>query len=56
MLGGWPTTAAISSAITDYTGFSLAGGVFTLTTNCTVTYNNAGAGVFPAVTVASNGC
>ena len=56
MAGGWPTNADISNAITDYTGFSLSGGVFTLVSSCTVTYNNGGTGTFPSVQVASTGC
>lgn len=57
MAAGWPTNAAIDDAIQDYSGFTFNGaGVFTLTTNCTVTYDNPGTGVFPTVTIVSSGC
>ncbi len=56
MSNGWPTAANVSNAITDYTGYTFAGGVFTLTTNCTVTYNDSAGGAFPVVAVASTGC
>ena len=56
MTNGWPTAASVSNVLTDYTGYTFAGGVFTLLTNCTVTYADSVAGAFPAVTVASSGC
>jgi MSHA pilin protein MshA len=56
MTNGWPTAASVSNVLTDYTGYTFAGGVFTLVTGCTVTYADSAAGAFPAVTVASSGC
>ena len=57
MSAGWPTTAAINTAIVDSTGFTYDGnGLFTLVTGCTVTYSNPGDGTFPSVTVASGSC
>jgi MSHA pilin protein MshA len=56
MTNGWPTAASVSNVLTDTTGYTFAGGVFTLLTNCTVTYANSVGGAFPAVTVASSGC
>lgn len=57
MSGGWPSTANISNAIVDFTGFTYDGaGLFTLVTGCTVTYSNLGAGAFPGVAVASGSC
>jgi len=57
MSGRYPTAAAggIGAALSDTTGFTQSGGTFTLTTNCTVAYANAGAGSF-TVTVTSSGC
>ena len=55
MSGGYPTAADISKMLSDTTGFAVAGGVFTLLPNCTVTYTNAGAGAFVAA-VDSSGC
>jgi len=56
MTNGWPTAASVSNVLTDYTGFTFAGGVFTLTNNCTVTYSDSVAGAFPVVAVASGSC
>ena len=56
MTNGWPTAASVSNVLTDYTGYTFAGGAFTLLTNCTVTYVDSVGGSFPAVTVASSGC
>jgi MSHA pilin protein MshA len=56
MTNGWPTAATVSAVLTDVTGYGVAGGVFTLVTNCTVTYADSVGGSFPAVTVASSGC
>jgi MSHA pilin protein MshA len=57
MKGGYPDTIAngIDNAISDFTGFTYAAGVFTLQTNCLVTYANGGGGSFTA-TVTSSGC
>jgi MSHA pilin protein MshA len=55
MSGGYPTAADIANMISDTTGFTVAGGVFTLLPNCTLTYTNAGAGAFTAV-IDSSGC
>jgi MSHA pilin protein MshA len=55
MLGGYPTanTAGISNALSDFTGFTDSGaGVFTLRTNCLVTYTNASG----TAAVTSTGC
>jgi MSHA pilin protein MshA len=57
MTNGWPTAATVSAVLTDATGYGVAGGVFTLVANCTVTYNNSGVnGAFPVIQVASTGC
>jgi MSHA pilin protein MshA len=56
MTNGWPTAASVSNVLTDITGYTFAGGVFTLLTNCTVTYADSVGGSFPAVTVTSSGC
>jgi MSHA pilin protein MshA len=56
MTNGWPAAATVSAVLTDVTGYTVAGGVFTLVTGCTVTYTDSVAGAFPAVTVASGGC
>ena len=56
MTNGWPAAATVSNVLTDVTGYTVAGGVFTLVTGCTVTYANSVAGAFPQVTVASGGC
>ena len=57
MNGGWPTTANISNAIVDFTGFTYNGsGLFTLVTGYTVQYTNGGTGSFPTITVASGSC
>jgi MSHA pilin protein MshA len=56
MTNGWPTAANVSNVLTDTTGYTFSGGVFTLLTNCTVTYADSVGGSFPAVTVASSGC
>jgi MSHA pilin protein MshA len=56
MTNGWPTAANVSNVLTDTTGYTFAGGVFTLVTGCTVTYANSVGGTFPQVTVASGGC
>jgi MSHA pilin protein MshA len=53
-----PTAAGIDVAISDTTGFTATGAgprVFTLQTNCLVTYTNGGGGSFSAV-VTSSGC
>jgi MSHA pilin protein MshA len=60
MAGGYPqaTSGGIDVAISDTTGFTATGAgprVFTLQTNCLVTYTNGGAGSFSAV-VTSSGC
>jgi MSHA pilin protein MshA len=55
MSAGYPTAnaAGIGTALSDFTGFTHNGsGVFTLRTNCFVTYANAGG----TATVTSNGC
>ncbi len=59
--GGYPNNASIANTLQENppTGFTVASGVFTKTGapgTCTVTYNNAGTGVFPTVTIASGGC
>jgi MSHA pilin protein MshA len=56
MTNGWPTAASVSNVLTDITGYTFAGGVFTLVTGCTVTYADSVAGAFPVVTLASSGC
>ncbi len=56
MTNGWPAAATVSAVLTDVTGYSVSGGVFTLVSGCTVTYADSAAGAFPAVTVASSGC
>ena len=56
MSAGWPTDADVVDAIQDYTGFTHAGGVFTVTTDCYVTYDNPDSGTFPSVTITSTGC
>jgi MSHA pilin protein MshA len=56
MTNGWPTAANVSNALTDYTGYTFAGGVFTLATGCTVTYSDSAAGEFPSVVVDSSSC
>ena len=56
MTNGWPSAATVSNVLTDITGYTFAGGVFTLTTNCTVTYNDSVGGAFPVVTLVSSGC
>lgn len=56
---GYPTAATINEMMTDMTGFTFAGGVFTktgTTANCTVTYNASVGGAFPSIVIASNGC
>lgn len=55
MSGGYPIVADIANMLSDTTGFAVAGGVFTLLPNCTVTYANGGTGSFTA-TVTSSGC
>lgn len=55
MSGGYPTAAAIANMMSDTSGYSVVGGVFTLLPNCEVTYTNTGAGSFSA-TVDSSGC
>jgi hypothetical protein len=56
MANGWPTSANVSNVLTDFTGYTFAGGIFTLVTDCTVTYADSVGGAFPVVTVASTGC
>lgn len=61
MSNGYPTAdaAGIAAALSDYTGFTFAGGVFTkegTTSGCTVTYAASSGGTFPVVTIASSGC
>ncbi len=56
MSAGWPTNAGIDDAIQDYSGFTFNNGTFTLTTGCTVAYNNPNTGAFPTVTITSSGC
>ena len=59
MSGRYPqnTTGGIDNALARFDGFTFDGsGVFTLATNCTVTYNNAGTGTFPSLTINSSGC
>lgn len=53
---GYPDTATIDDMLSDYTGFTFAGGTFTLTTSCTVAYANSVNGAFPVITVTSSGC
>lgn len=59
MTSGYPTAGAISSALTDYSGYTLnasaTAATFSLRDNCTVTYTQStGAGI--SVNVASGGC
>jgi MSHA pilin protein MshA len=56
MANGWPTAANVSNVLTDFTGYTFGGGIFTLVTGCTVTYADSVAGAFPVVTLASTGC
>jgi MSHA pilin protein MshA len=56
MTNGWPTAASVSNLLTDTTGYTFAGGVFTLIANCTVTYNDSVGGAFPVVTLDSSQC
>ncbi len=61
LAGGYPNNASIANTLQENppTGFTVSGGVFTKTGapgTCTVTYNNAGTGVFPTVTIVSSGC
>jgi MSHA pilin protein MshA len=56
MTNGWPTASTVNNTLTDTTGYTFAGGIFTLLTNCTVTYTNSAAGAFPNIAVASGGC
>ncbi|MEW6330515.1 MAG: type II secretion system protein [Pseudomonadota bacterium] len=58
MSNGYPTTAGIVNALSDYTGFTPTGGVFDKdgTTNCSVTYNASVGGAFPVITITSSGC
>lgn len=53
---GYPTAATINQMMSDTTGFTFAGGIFTLTAGCTVTYNASVGGAFPVIAVASGGC
>ncbi len=60
MSGRYPTAnaAGIDAAMADVSGFTPSGAgprVYTLTTNCTVSYANAGAGSI-TVTLTSSGC
>jgi len=53
---GYPTTAGIENAV-NVDGFTFAGGVFTLQTDCIVTYVQTGsAGVAPTITKTITGC
>ncbi len=54
MANGYPTAdaAGIATALSDFTGFTHSGGVFTLRTGCLVTYANSGG----TATVTSSGC
>lgn len=55
MTGGYPQAASIHLALTDISGFGLTGpGLFTLRTNCTVTYASGGGSY--TVSIASSGC
>lgn len=69
MSGGFPTAAAISEALTDFSGFTLAAVntspaanppavEFTLgsLTNCVVRYTEAGASTAASVSVVTSGC
>ncbi len=58
MSNGYPTTAGIVNALSDYTGFTPSGGVFNKdgTTNCLVTYNASVGGAFPVIQITSSGC
>jgi MSHA pilin protein MshA len=61
MSGGYPepTTSGIGAALSDTTGFTPTGSnpiVYSLVTNCAVTYTNAGTGSFTAAITASSGC
>lgn len=57
MLGRYPTNADIDDALASYEGFTLSSaGVFSLATNCEVTYNNTGTGSFPSISINSSGC
>jgi MSHA pilin protein MshA len=56
MTNGWPTASTVNNTLTDTTGYTFAGGIFTLLTNCTVTYVDSAGGAFPSITVASSGC
>ncbi len=55
LAGGYPNTASIGNMLSNTTGYTVAGGVFTLQTNCLVTYTNGGTGSF-TVAITSSGC
>ena len=58
MSGGYPQASAggIDNALSDIGGTTFSGGTFTLLTNCTVNYANAGTGTFSVSVNASSGC
>ncbi len=62
LAGGYPDVATIDNMLLEVppSGFTYDGaGVFSktgTTSGCTVTYTNAGTGVFPTVVIASTGC
>ena len=56
---GYPTEADIDDALQDTTGYTVSGtGVFTLRTNCTVTYDDTGGpgAQSPSVSTDPSGC
>ncbi len=56
LVHGYPATASMADAIT-YDGFTHAAGVFTLQSNCTVSYvQPASAGNPPSITVDESNC
>lgn len=61
MSGRYPTddAAGIQAAMSSTDGFTPTGTdpiVFSVATNCQVSYNNADDGTFPTITIASSGC
>lgn len=56
LANGYPDTNTIDDMLTDFGGFSFAGGTFTLITNCSVGYANSVNGAFPVITITSSGC
>jgi MSHA pilin protein MshA len=55
LAGGYPNAASIGNMLSNTTGYTVVAGVFTLQTNCLVTYANGGTGSF-TVAITSAGC